>query len=126
VTTTTHGLTDYRIGRTVKALALLRGVTLDEVAATVGISRGGLFSKVKGQTKFAAWEVQALADYFGRPVGDLYDGNVGYVDTTPSDAGITNSGTDKNLKWLTPLRSHVPTLLRTIAPFLPAEVPRAA
>lgn len=46
---------DLVIGRSVKALCAIRGVTLVDAAEATGISRGGLFAKVKGDTKFAAW-----------------------------------------------------------------------
>jgi DNA-binding XRE family transcriptional regulator len=70
----TYEVIDQRIGRTVRALIAARDITVDDVAVAIDISRGSLFSKFKGTAPFKAWEVAALADYFGVPIADLYEG----------------------------------------------------
>ena len=48
------------------------GMTNDDVAATLGISRMALYSKVRGDTPFNIQQAKALADMLGMSLEELY------------------------------------------------------
>lgn len=74
---------DRVIARTVSALAAGRDETIEQVAAATGIAKSTLYRRIDGESPFKAFEVAVLADYFDRPISDLYDGLDGRIDPKP-------------------------------------------
>jgi hypothetical protein len=71
---------DSNVVAVVKTLATWRGVTFDEVADTVAMSRSTFYRRLGGDSPWLAAELDRLADAFGvapavfyRPVGDLIE-----------------------------------------------------
>lgn len=73
----TGGQADDTIRRTIAALMKGRGVSVNTLAESIGVSRAAWFSKMGGHgTKqaFKAGEVATIAQVLGVSVGQLYDG----------------------------------------------------
>jgi hypothetical protein len=67
-----------RVGRNVKSFMTARGLTPDDGATALSISRSSWFNKVKGQTDFTATELLILQFVLRlSSVQNIYDGPVG-------------------------------------------------
>lgn len=65
---------DERISEIARMLAAARGLHHEKLAEEIGMSRSVIYSRLAGSSRWYAWEVAALADRFGVPVGMFYAG----------------------------------------------------
>lgn len=102
---------DDTIRRTVDALITGKGMTRDDVAAAINMSRSTFYAKMAGKGSaqaFKGGEVASLAKALGEPVAKLYDGFGGtFVPPRPPDGGDNADGfsvrTSKSQPTLVPL-----------------------
>ena len=81
--------------RSVQVLLTLRLQTVEQLAVGVGIPKSTLYRRLGARgldQSFRAHEVQAIANYLGVPVADLYDGLNGLVkpDLVAVGAAVTH------------------------------------
>lgn len=64
-------------------LRKVRGVTQEELERALGVSQATASRKLHGLIPFSAEEMARCADYFGVPIGNLYDVHLKSTSTTP-------------------------------------------
>lgn len=67
----------------IDGLRKARGVTQEELGRALGVSQATASRKLHGLIPFSAEEMARCADYFGVPVGNLYDVHLKSTSTTP-------------------------------------------
>jgi hypothetical protein len=64
--------TDERISAAVRLFASIHGMNQSQVALAIGMTVPTMSNRMTCANSWQAREVEALADYFDRPVSDLY------------------------------------------------------
>lgn len=77
-----------------------------DLAPIIGIGKTRVFAKLKGEAMWKASEVEAVADYFGVSVGDLFSGLGLFADAKKphrGTGGASASGAPSGIRTPDPL-----------------------